>query len=474
MHSPDFLARIRGFDPEILLLEALAHPWGAYTGFEHLAVAVARQVAHGTSEPTNDEVLEILQRADADLARYSASLGPFQRMMLNVRGIRPSWFSGPLYSELLRSFDPAVRNLFGYSVDEIFEAAAGRDYLKEGTVREGGFVPEPLEPFWDSISLSWRDCQDHQVLFSKACILLDDGRALVMPSKVADTIYLHICKTLQADDKHFGRKKGDALESFVHVRLKRLAPYWKWNHKYWLCGNDAEKDHLGHNGTAGIAVESKSLKIRDATFAFSEKNVARDLKELKKAIRQLTPVLRSMQDGICISDGVAQINLPQMAYWMGMVVTDNPYTPYVRAIADNFLENEDGDLWHGDNVHLVSFIDLELLASFCGAGSILIDYFRRIRSQPQFRWSDEPECLLAYGLDPLVQIGTVASNIDLRGFDWTKVKTGGGAAVRPVWLTRHREVIAAERANRMDFAFRILDQDQRKMAGWAKSLLSRE
>lgn len=467
--SDALIRKVEPYEAESLLVRCLAIPSGTYGGYEHLAVAIANADGPQSEDPTDEVVAHLVMEAERDLGDQLSELPELQRLLRKIRDIRPAWYACPCYVDLLNPFDSRIRGLVGHGVAEIFDSVENVD----NTLREqqGGrtMLPGPLRPLYGDLAIHWTDIETAEDVYSHAFMTTSWG-LLVLSYKLPELTYRLLCDKLERSWSKFNDRKGDALEDFVQKRLEGLAPGWDWYQAYGIDGVEGEKDHIGVSQQAGIPVESKCLRLRPSSATWAHLNAESDIKErLGKAWKQLRPAIDLVEAGGSVSTDAGTVALEAKDHVQGIIVTDHTDTPYVRACLDSYLEDAPDDIyrepgWHGDDVWVVSFIDLDLVLQLAGDPAVLLDYLRYIRSRQVFRLTDEPESWLAYGMEPALKVGeAVQANAILNGFGWEKLREEGPDGVGPPWLARREEVEKWQRIGRMGRAFRLLEQDREKM-----------
>ena len=461
--STSLPALLREYEAEALLRAAMRSDMGTFAGFETLVAATAVCKTGTSTEIPIEALTKILSEAEVLLRR-----GPRdETMMLNwlrtIRGLRPAWFSGPLYNELLMPFSSRLEDTLGLSAQQAFsEVQRLADSKTDPTA-----ISEEFRSVSDQLSRPLESISRPSDLWD--CGLVDVGRSrLTLTYKIADVTYRHLCARLQASDPKFGTKKGKSLERVVWRRLVRLSPNWSWYQGYFV-DSGGERDLIGFGTKAGLAIESKSYKFRESSSEWSKLNARRDAEPIVEAVAQVQAGLQMLRDGGRIlttpmrGKPASTIKVKPKRIWHGIVVSDEIYTPYVRACYDSFAPPTKlgkGD-WHGAETWVASILDLEFLVQSAGTTSLVLDYLKWLRARKNLRFTDEPESWLLYGTEPILPAATRLNvNFIGRGYNWSEARSAGLQRYRPPWLLRRDLVSKLDSMDRTVQAMQVVKQDR--------------
>lgn len=441
-HANEELAEIaRPFDKASLLGAALMHERITWSMCELLTVVLANSDSGTETSIPPDTLNTLLWALNAELAKAPPGSPTGTDLQLRVRqsrGFHPPWYSAPLFAEVLRPFNDELRSLVGYSVDEVFEAAAA------WTENEAPYIPPAIQPFYDDIVIGLTDATTFSKMWD--IVVVDvAGKGYVLTMKAAEVLYRLICERLDAIPT-FGGRKGASLEAFTRRRIEAMMPGWRWIPNYHM--GEFEKDLLGIGKTNGLAVECKGFRFRRSSNAWSRLNAMSDAKPVVEALTQIAEPMVLLREGGKIDD--PNIRIAKRPSVQGIVVTDNVLTPYVRGCVDNWRQDEPDREWHGTDVWLASMIDLDFLVKSTRRMTILLDYLRRIRARANIRYNQEPQTWQLYTTQIAVDFANPAfPNVLINGFDWKAVQESQFGNMFPAWVSRE-EMIAKARARGSD------------------------
>lgn len=380
-----------------------------------------------------------------------------------IRDLRPSWFTIPIYKELLSPFNSNSVKILKSTINDIFETARFISEKKENVMPLNSLIE--LEDF---LTIEYSKINSPADLWDKLFVRLIDT-TIILHYKAADVIYTNVCKKLHDNLPHFQNNKGKALEKLVQNKMNGFIPYSKKYYSYYI--NDREKDLLYFNQKIGFCIECKSVKIRASSSDWSKSNLLTDMNPVKEALNQISAPLNMLKNGGNFYELNKKLRIKHKVRskkkYFGFIITDQIYTPYIRAAIDDVIKlkgsKQMSDHWHGENIWLGSILDFIFLLDVSITPSVLLDYLQWIRSVEHFKNTDEPEAWLAYGTEPCIPIvKSLPINVILRGFDWEVAKEEGIQKFHPFWLERLDSVKKMDSQGAHINALNIVKQDRDK------------
>ena len=386
-----------------------------------------------------------------------------------IRNLRPSWFSIPIYEEILKPFNREFNTEFGYSVEEVFKAiSALTKFRSESSSIQSNFqFPQELNAIVNDLTISVHDINSLEDIWDKLFIVFDNNILLFLDYKVGDVFYSYLCRRLKKYKK-FIYKKGHSIENLVERKMTEFMPNSTIYKSYHIDGK--EKDILVIHKNFGFCIECKSASIRKSSIDWSQKNLFSDIdKSYSQALSQIEEPFTLLSEGgkFQYKNNIHKVKAKD--YYFGFIITDQVYSPFIRAAIDEVRVEQQDSLgqWHGNNIWIGSIIDFIFLLNVSKTPSILLDYFNHVRSVKDLRNTDEPESWLLYGMDTLMpnllKIPKEHNfNLILNGFDWDKIKTDGFEYYRPFWLLRLEDITNLDRLGRFANAKNIIIQDKKR------------
>lgn len=453
--SDEVRALIRDYDKQALLAAALLHSHFTWAGIELLAVALANNpTGHEKTVPPEhvNRLMLATQFCLSPAPAFGSATGKdLLSLLRQTRGMHPVWYASPLFAEILQPFDADLVSKVGYTSGQIFQAVVK---LAE---EHGKIPPAELAPLYDQMVIPLEDCVSVSALWNAAVITVDGG-GYVLTNKLAEVTYRILNDKLASVNK-FTNRKGKSIEAFARKRLRPLMKNWRWEHNYEAGGR--EKDLIGIGKDAGLALECKGFKFATSAVSWSHLNAVRDAGGVIEGLEQIDEPLRILREGGKLDKPAIRVGPKKVV--QGIVMTDNVYTPYVRACLDNWKEETEESEWHGEGVWVASMIDLDLIVKCTRRMSVMLDYLSHIRANENIRLTAEPEAFLLYTTDIAIpMVGDDKPFTIARGFPWEKVEKEGFDAMQTIWIERGSEVERLEAIDEVSRAMRYIDQDRRK------------
>lgn len=442
---------VRKYEPTALL-QAISHAdrMPTHAQVELLLAACAKSESGSRTQVEEPDLRLVFAEAQRLIDAQDERMGPTMRALRIIRGIRPAWFTAPLYAEVLQPFSELCREHVGETPQELFDAAT----------RLGDRAVEPAlslsNILLEETSVHLKDVRTPSDLRGAAFAVLPSGQRILLGYNAAEAFYRGINRILRRKSKGFGNRKGKSLESFVMRRLQRLAPSWTFHRSSFITGK--EKDIIGWDDESGIAVECKSVAVRQESADWSSRNLAADVAYIREALDQVQPSLALLRQGGNLDDATP---VPARNYVQGMVITDEEFTSYLRAGLDGFrleFQGSDDTNWHGRHVWVANFLDLEHHTQTCGSISVLLDYLR-YRSHPSLRGFDEPEAWSAYTMTQTHYGLHQGVQVVVREANWKIRRERGLTRFRPEWLTRLAAIQIMDQRRCSQRAVRLIQQD---------------
>lgn len=453
---------VSDFQLDILIQKAMLSSSGTFSGFEVLLSATALCKTGKKTDISNKALNMILEESEKILEMRPKSDILALNFLGSVRGLRPAWFSCPIYQNMLTPFKHEMEKFLGSSIVDIFDAV-----LKMSDSKRNMPLSASLKTLDPILTIEHSKITTPADLWDKLFVQLDNS-SITLTYKIADVTYSAICRTLQKDIPRFGEKKGKSLEKLVKERIENFMPSNEIYHSYYIDRN--EKDLMVIGKDMGIAIECKSTRIRSSSADWSRLNAVDDTRPVLDALKQLMAPLELLRDGGRFYDrnGKKRKVKPKEIVF-GFVITDQIYTPYIRAGIDDILREKENplkgayDSWHGEEIWCGSILDFCFLLEVTLTPSVLIDYLQWIRSHQKLKYNDEPEAWLFYGTEPILPFVTkTPANILANGFNWKNARVEGLQRYRPFWLERSKLVRTLDLADRNLNAMNIIKQDRKK------------
>lgn len=410
-----------------------------YAEFEILLSSCALCETGKEVEIEDDRLNEIIKECEEII--YN---GPKQEIgslnsFAHIRGLRPYWFSIPIYEEILSPFNSKSLEILKANINDIFKS--GCELIRE---KKTTSLPQSLIELEDILTIKHSEINCPSDIWDKLFVKLNHS-TIILHYKIADVIYLAICKKLQENMPKFISIKGKSLERLTKIKMETFFSASKGFHSFYINHNgiEKEKDLLFFNKKIGFCIECKSVKIRNSSSYWSKLNLIKDFNPILHALNQISGSLHLLNNGgkFYTKKNKNKINhkVKPLKNYFGFIVTDQIFTPYIRASIDEVIKlegaDEVGDYWHGKNIWLGSILDFIFLLEISTTPSVLLDYLQWIRSIECLKFTDEPEAWLSYGTEPIIPfVGAVPANIILNGFDWNRVKMEGLKTFFPFWL----------------------------------------
>jgi hypothetical protein len=427
---PDLL---RPFDAESRVVAVLTADGGLISGADMFLAASATTRSGTRTHLSASEIREIERASDQLVLRVPPSRPELVGHLRSVRGLRPAWFSAPIYARLLDRFVGDITKIVGLSAAELFELVievtrlsndSTFDFarfrgLPEDLVIDAGNIGEPAD------------------LLDRAFLRVGE-RVFPLSHQIADAIYRALCNELSKSVPKFLDKKGDALEELTYSVLSRKAPSWRWLRNFEsVSKSPAERDLLGTTVRAGLCAESKCLGLRKSSRDWSAKNADSDLEPLRSALDQLELSMELLEHGGMVTIKGSTHHVPPVASRFGLVVTDEVYTPYLRAYLDPPASGSldlHPDAWHGSKALVLSILDLSFLLECSGTISCFLDFCAWSSRRPRLRTLDTPEAWLFYCVDPMVRFSMMGAQVFAEFDYWNDLRDCGFSELRPPWL----------------------------------------
>ncbi|APH39774.1 hypothetical protein [Methanohalophilus halophilus] len=427
------------------------------------------------SEISSEQFQSIMKECSDILNSRPNNTFPFNRFGI-VQGIRPYWYSIPLYAEILEPFNEEFESLFEVTIEEVFHFV---EYLslQYETVNENYAeiaIPANLRFLISDLTIKLSDIEYLEDVWDKMFVQVEDDFVIPLFRKFPESAYTYLCKKLKDNVRDFGHIKGHSIELLIEQKLKQFTPHSDLYHSYYIKNNDGEKDLLIESKEMGFCVECKSLQIKKSTYGGSERSLNRAAKKnISKAFEQIKqPLVLLSKGGIILHDDI-EYKVKPKKYYYGFIITDQIYSPLIRASIEHLnylkLENKE-ETWHGENIWIGSIIDFIFLLEVTTTPSILFDYFSYVRSVESLKHTDEPESWLLYCMDPIIPNMLKAPkvhNINLmcNDFGWDKFKEKRAEYCIPIWLENELNLIRKyDRSGLSSKSLSIINRRRKKVS----------
>lgn len=462
LESSDLPALLRPYDGVSRVRAMLELPGrGIISGLENYITASAIIESGSTKEIPEEVLLQAVRESDRLTLRVPPADGWLIGHLRTVRGLRPAWYSGPIYAELLEPFSQQIREITGLTPSGVFELL-----LKVAELPHGASPPPAeLEGLPDSLLLRYERIKEPSDFRDRAFLRVENW-VYPLGYQMADATYRALCAELRDRLPKFLDLKGDSLETGTRSRLERHASAWRWFPNFAIQAEPKrEHDFIGFREEYGVAGECKSLNLRPSSMDWSARNVISDIQPILDALSQIQPSLELLRRGGEIVARGEPRRVPRVNWVRGLIVTDEVFTPYLRESLDrpareDSLESR-ADQWHGSTTYVLSIMDLEFLLESSGLFSVFLEFSDWMAKRPRFRGVDTPEAWLFYCIDPMIRISMDGGYLTAEyGELWEKVRTHPLSALRPPWLSSHAEIAQAEKEGRYARAISLIRRDR--------------
>lgn len=418
---------------------------------ELLLAAMSLIPAGDASNVPHYDVEESLAIANQILETAPGEMGPTTAALRFVKGLRPAWLTVPLYKELLAPFSDISQTVLGATTDELLDLARSWSDTEPSAGELSVHIPEELKA---QICISVEDLREPSHLNSRIFVHVEDDFSYVLWYKAPENMYRALVRVLGGKSATMRTKRGRALEDFVARRIGKFAPAWEMRRGTYIDGR--EKDILAWDEDLGLAIECKSLALRDAATGWSNLHLESDVNTVQEALGQVQPALNLLQKGGKSDDG---LEIPRRPGAMGIVVTDEPFSSYIRAGIDRLEMSDDEVHWHGRTVWVTNFIDFHHLLSVSESISVLLHYLTKYRNRAEIRKMDEPESWSTYSVPSTHLMAKAGVLMVVPEHDWERARHHDGNGWRPNWFRRREEVQKWDRLGQSRKAMRIVQQD---------------
>ena len=434
---------------------------GIIAGAETFLAASAHIESGTVTQIPRDVLFSAIKEADRLTLRVPQNRPQLVGHLRTIRGLRPAWFTGPVYSELLAPFTEEVQKLTGMTPQQVFELL-----LKVSTVPSGAAPPvDALRRLPESLLIDYDQIKEPSDFRDRAFLRVENW-LFPLAYQMADATYRALCAELRKSLPKFLDRKGDSLELAVSARFAQHAPNWSWIPNFRLASSpDQEHDLIGFRGNFGVAIECKSLNLRPSSMDWSTLNALSDAGPLLEGLGQVSPVLGLFRRGGSVLTPGGSRDVPSLSRPKGLIITDEVFTPYLRAFLDPPTSGGSLDLppadWHGATVTILSVVDLQFLLQASGSFSTFLEFCDWISKRPRVRMVDTPELWLLYCVDPMTRLTAMGAPIVAEYEElWGKIAGRDFSELRPPWLTNHAKVAADEDKGRLDGAISIIRRDR--------------
>lgn len=465
---------ISKYDVNELINKSMERTFGTYHGFEIL-LSITALTETGTEKTIKEKDLDEIIIECEKLFQGTPKSDILSLLSIrHVRGLRPPWFSWPIYSEILNPFDDKIRDIFGFSLDEI-----SKDIVNLDPKSELNRFPDAIEKIKPYTTIKHSNIQTPGDLWDKLFVEIKN-ETVGLFYKISDVAYWVICRELQNRYSKFGDKKGKSLENLVKKEITRFLPSHDSFQEYYIDEN--EKDIITIGKKMGWAIESKAMNIRPSSADWSNLNAIDDMVPILKGLEQIIPPLDLLKNGGKFIDKVGKAHkIKPKDIVFGFIVTDQIYSSYVRAAIDEVIEKKEVALsnyfskWHGNQVWIGSIIDLYLLFRVSETPSVLMDYLQWMRSEEKLKYTDEIESWLFYGTEPVMPfVKRVKARIIGSGFGWERVRNEGLNTYFPFWIERDRLIKELDKEGNINQALNIVRQERLNTSRIMKKRLKRK
>ncbi len=393
----------------------------------------------------------LIDEASRVLESHDEAHGPLSFALRIMRGLRPAWYTAPLYAELLEPFEDLCKTTLGKTPRDLFASAVE---IADSVGKHVAFPSDLPKPVLDRVWIRVEDIRSPGDLRDKVFVRIDDDSSYGLGYNAADALYWALLGILADASPAFGSRKGKALETFVRRRIEALAPTWRIEPNVLV--NGREKDLLAWDGHAGLAIEAKSCRIGGRASEWSSADLRSDVRDVREALEQVEGAMEILRTGGTTDEGVS---VPKCGLVQGLVVVDEPFASFVRAALDRHFIHDSDENWHGQRVWIVNFVDFHYVATIASTASVLLHYLTSYRNSASVRAMDEPEAWSAYGIE-WTHAGRIRGvQIVIKEHDWDRSRTEGLEAFSPQWLTRRNLAEEFDRRRESKKALRIIQQD---------------
>ena len=452
---------ISKYDINDLIVKAMQRSLGTYHGFELLLCATSLFKTGSPKLIDDDDLDNIIMECEKILLSESTSDILAIMSIRHVRGLRPAWFSWPIYAKILEPFNSQIKKSFGFEIEKITQ-----DIYKFDSEKNLEDMPICIKKIKKHITIKHEDISTPGDLWDKLFVIMEK-QIITLSYKIADIIYQAICKELRDRDPKFNTKKGKSLENLVKSQTVGFLQSYEYFHNYEI--DKKEKDLIFIGSKMGWAIESKAMKIRSSSADWSDLNAIDDMDPILEAMNQIIDPLNILKNGGKIVDkkGLKHKIHPKDVVF-GFIVTDQIYSPYIRASIDDIIKKKESPLvnyfkeWHGNQLWIGSIIDLCFLFQVSLTPSVLIDYLQWLRSEEKLKFTDETESWLCYGTEPLLPLAKrkMKTRVLLSGFGWEKVKKEGIQTYFPFWISRADLIKESDKEGNIIQAINIVKQER--------------
>ncbi|SDF93332.1 hypothetical protein SAMN04488589_1727 [Methanolobus vulcani] len=403
-------------------------------------------------EITDEQFKSIMKECLKILESKPNYLFPLNRFGIE-QGIRPYWFSIPIYIELLKPFNNEINSIFGVKIEEIFyfiSNVASKSYNTKEAYFDIYIYPG-LISLKEDLTIEPSAINSLEDTWNKLFIELENNVLIPLRSRFPETIYAYVCEKLESSFSTFGTEKGQSLESLVERELKQFMPRSDFYWKYYIGNKKHEKDLLILYKKIGFCIECKSVKMNKASFDWNIAKLSSNIeKNVSKALRQINRPLNLLLEGGIIKHKETKYKIKSKDYYHGFIVTDQIYSPLIRASFDHVSRSKShstNELWHGKDIWVGSIIDFIFLLKVTKTPSILFDYLSNFRSFEHFKHNDEPESWMLYrgnlfnpstfNIEREYKFNVIVKD----EFEWDKFRNNEEEYCKPIWLNGKFDLI---------------------------------